>query len=192
MTMDGRSENDNTKEYRIAKVKKNSVLVEKAVQLLVSSKQKINPSSVSRTINEYFNNEGTITAAGIRKNSVYMGIIEKHLLENFHEDDPAIQGQGMTIAEFKKDKYRLTIENSRLTRENSILKKIIKQENIPTSNSQPVVTSHTNKVPIDVVKDMLKLLLASGECYVKGENVYKEEDGSILLTKDLYKHLRKQ
>jgi len=192
MTMDGRSENDNTKQYRITKVKKNSLLVEKAVQLLVTSKQKINPSSVSRTINEYFNNEGTITAAGIRKNSVYMGILEKHLLESFHEDDPAIQGQGMTISEFKKDKYRLTIENSRLARENSILKKIIKQENIPASNSQPVVSSHANKVPIDVVKEMLKLLLASGECYVKGESVYKEEDGSILLTKDLYKYLRKQ
>lgn len=42
MKIDGRKQNDNTKAYREEKVKKNKLLVEKAVKLLASSKQKIN------------------------------------------------------------------------------------------------------------------------------------------------------
>lgn len=191
MKMDGRKQNDNTKAYREEKVKKNKLLVEKAVKLLASSKQKINPSSVSRTIDEYFSDEGKISPVGIRKSPLYMTILEDYISNNI-ENNFNIDVGNENISDCKKEKYKLAVKNEQLIRENKILNQIIKQEDIPapTKTTQPT-SLEQNNIPIEATKELLKIALSLGECYVKNDEVFKEEDGSLILTKKMYKELLK-
>lgn len=189
MKIDGRKQNDNTKAYREEKVKKNKLLVEKAVKLLASSKQKINPSAVSRTITEYFSDEGKISSVGIRKSPLYMDILEAHIANNI-ENNFDIDIGNENISDCKKEKYKLAVKNEQLIRENRILNQIIKQENIPapTKTTQPE-SLEQNDIPIQATKELLKIALSMGECYVKNDEVFKEEDGSLILTKKMYRRL---
>lgn len=190
MKIDGRKQNDNTKAYREEKVKKNKLLVEKAVKLLASSKQKINPSSASRAIDEYFSDEGKISSVGIRKNSLYMSVLEGYIHDNI-DNNFDIDVGNENISDCKKEKYKLALKNEQLTRENKILNQIIKQENIlvPTTKFQQPVTLEENSIPIETTKELLRIALSMGECYIKNDEVFKEEDGALILTKKMYKML---
>jgi len=188
MKIDGRKYNDNTKAYREAKVKKNKLLIEKAVKLLFSSKQKINPSSVSRTIDEYFSDEGKISSVGIRKNPLYMNILEKYIMKNI-ENNFDINIDQENISDYKKEKYKLTVKNEQLNRENKVLRQIIKQEKIKTHDINTEKESIKQIIPIEVTKELLKIALEFGECYVKNGEVFKEKDGVLILTKKMYKRI---
>lgn len=191
MKIDGRKKNDNTKAYREEKVKKNKILVEKAVKLLASSKQKINPTSVSRTIDEYFSDEGKISSVGIRKNSLYMKILEDYITKNI-ENNFDINSGDENISDCKREKYKLAVKNEQLIRENKILHQIIKKENISTpAKTFQQVPLKQNIVPLEVTKELLKIALSIGECYIKNDEVFKEEDGTLVLTKQIYKELIK-
>lgn len=189
MKIDGRKQNDNTKAYREQIVKKNKLLIEKAVKLLASSKQKINPSAVSRTIDEYFSDEGKISSVGIRKNPLYMTILEDYISNNI-ENNFVIDVGNENISDCKKEKYKLAVKNEQLIRENKILNQIIKQENIlaPTKITLPT-SLEQNDIPLEATKELLKIALSMGECYVKNDEVFKEEDGSLILTKKMYRRL---
>jgi len=188
MKIDGRKQNDNTKAYREEKVKKNKLLIEKAVKLLASSKQKINPSSVSKTITEYFSDEGKISSVGIRKNPLYMTILEDYISNNI-ENNFDIDIGNENISDCKKEKYKLAVKNEQLIRENKILNQIIKQEKIqsPTVASVPL---EKQLIPIEATKELLRIALLAGECYVKSGEVFKEEDGTLILTKSLYNKVK--
>lgn len=192
MKIDGRKHNDNTKAYREEKVKKNKLLIEKAVKLLASSKQKINPSSVSKTIAEYFSDEGKISSVGIRKNSLYMDILESYIVNNI-ENNFDIDVGNENISDCKKEKYRLAVKNEQLERENKILNQIIKQESIqaPILKEQQPISSEQNNIPIEATKELLRIALSMGECFVKNDEVFKEEDGTLILTKKMYRRLLK-
>ena len=187
MKIDGRKQNDNTKAYREEKVKKNKLLIEKAVKLLSSSKQKINPSAVSRTIAEYFSDEGKISSVGIRKSLMYMDILEDYISNNT-ENNFDIEVGNENISDCKKEKYKLAVKNEQLIRENKILNQIIKQEDIPTPtiNNQQQISLEQNSIPIEVTKELLRIALSMGECFVKNNEVFKEEDGTLILTKKMY------
>ena len=190
MKIDGRKQNDNTKAYREEKVKKNKLLIEKAVKLLASSKQKINPSAVSRTIDEYFSDEGKISSVGIRKNLLYMSILEDYISDNI-DNNFDINVGNENISDCKKEKYKLAVKNEQLIRENKILNQIIKQENIPTPTNIVHSTSlEQNTIPIEVTRELLKIALTSGECYIKDGEVFKEDDGTLILTKTLYNKVK--
>jgi hypothetical protein len=192
MKIDGRKHNDNTKAYREEKVKKNKLLIEKAVKLLASSKQKINPSSVSKTIAEYFSDEGKISSVGIRKSPLYMGIIEDYIANNI-ENNFDIDIGNENISDCKKEKYKLAVKNEQLVRENKILNQIIKQEDIPASTTkyQKPAPLEENAIPIEATKELLKIALSIGECFIKNDEVFKEEDGTLILTKKMYRKLLK-
>jgi hypothetical protein len=190
MKIDGRKYNDNTKKYREEKIKKNKLLVEKAVKLLASSKQKINPSSVSRTIDEYFSDEGKISATGIRKNLLYMNILEEYITNNI-ENNFDINVNDENISDCKKEKYKLAVKNEQLIRENKVLKQVIKQEKIEIEEISPQKQFVQQIIPIEIIKELLKMALSMGECYIKNGEVFKEEDGSLILTKQMYKELIK-
>ncbi len=187
MKIDGRKQNDNTKAYREEKVKKNKLLIEKAVKLLSSSKQKINPSAVSRTIAEYFSDEGKISSVGIRKSLMYMDILEDYISNNI-ENNFDIEVGNENISDCKKEKYKLAVKNEQLIRENKILNQIIKQEDIPTPtiNNQQQISLEQNSIPIEVTKELLRIALSMGECFVKNNEVFKEEDGTLIMTKKMY------
>jgi len=190
MKIDGRKQNDNTKIYREEKVKKNKLLVEKAVKLLASSKQKINPSSVSRAIDEYFSEDGKISSVGIRKNPLYMSILEKYIVENIENNFNVNSSDMENISDCKKEKYKLAVKNEQLTRENKILQQIIKQENIQIKDKSSQKQSIQLTIPIEITKELLKIALASGECYIENGEVFKEEDGSLILTRELYSKVK--
>ena len=194
MKIDGRKQNDNTKAYREEKVKKNKLLIEKAVKLLASSKQKINPSTVSRTITEYFSDEGKISSVGIRKSSLYMNILEDYIANNIENNfDIDIDVGNENISDCKKEKYKLAVKNEQLIRENKILNQIIKQEDIPysTTKYQQLTPLEENAIPIEATKELLKMALSMGECFIKNNEVFKEEDGTLILTKKMYSMLLK-
>ena len=67
---------------------------------------------------------------------------------------------------------------------------IIKQENIlaPTKITLPT-SLEQNDIPLEATKELLKIALSMGECYVKNDEVFKEEDGSLILTKKMYRRL---
>lgn len=185
---DGRSNNDNTKKYRSYIVSKNKKLIQRAINVLVDLKQKPNPNNISSTINKYFKEEGSITPQGIRSNNIYLEMIEKNIIDNIN--DEYIEKKSSTtesLSECKKEKYKLTVYNEQLSRKNKIYEKIIQKGGL--TKIEKVISNKKDIIPIDAIKELLKITLTIGECYEKNNIIYKEIDNSIVLTQVMYEHI---
>jgi len=189
-SIDGRKKNDNSKAYRLEKEKKNSVLIVKAIELLRKSKQKINPASVSRVISEYFSDEGTITSAAIRKNPAHEALVLKAQQEVAEVTD--VELEGISLPVIQKEKYKLALENQELKNEIKILKACLSEDEekrFLQMKSVPAEKGIVTDIPHDAIKKLVKVLMGTGECFMKGGSLYLEEDGSVLLTKGMMKEL---
>lgn len=145
---------------------------------------------MSRAIDEYFSEDGKISSVGIRKNPLYMGILEKYIVENIEDNFDVSSDDMENISDCKKEKYKWAVKNEQLIRENKIFQQIIKQENIQIEDKASKKQTTQQTIPVEVTKELLKMTLISGECYIKNGEVFREEDGALIITKELYNKVK--
>jgi hypothetical protein len=182
---------DNLKSFREEKVKRNTLLIKRAIDHLKAFGGDISMSSVSKvTYDIGKENEQGLSVPAISKNKTYRALVQ--------EAQNTLQGKmkqplssktlkDMSQAELIAEIYKLRISNLEIQKEFSVLKEIIAEYDISTSAKQ--VQKKPDKECLFALQHALQALLAQDILYIEQNtfDVKLTAFGTLIIKGSIYK-----
>lgn len=190
MNIDLRSKNDNLEEWRDKKSQITEALLKKAIEHLYNSNEKINQKNVSIIMNEIATDEeknygANISPSAISKNENYkLLIFEAQEKQNIQKSKlSSISKDTQNNLEIHKLKTIIAQKEARIKEYESI----IQRANIDVISLKNIKEDFDYKI---ILQEFISLSLKEGIIYKdKNENLVREIDNRIILSKKIYKKL---